>query len=233
MRRILSIFIALLLSAGLVSAASYSYKNNTYLKLAQEYSVKAQKAFDAGEYALAEEYALKAEENAALSDEFLKHMKNREDVDSLMATAKKRLDYARSIHADENYPIAFNAAADYYQRALEAYDKEDYENAADYARKVLMTLAQIKEMRILPQYYVVQPWETTRDCLWNIAKRPYVYNNPWLWENLYETNKDKFPRKNDPNLIVPGMKLEIPSISGEFRSGTYDPNEEYATYGED
>ena len=232
MKRIASIAAAAVLCAGLTGAAGYSYKNNTYLKLAQEYSVKAQKAFDAGEYALAEEYALKAEENAALSDEFLKHMRNREDVDSLMSTAKKRLEFARSIHADENYPIAYNAAADYYQRALEAYGREDFESAADYARRVLATLAEIKEMHILPQYYVVQPWETTKDCLWNIAKRPYIYNNPWLWENLYEVNKDKFPRKNDPNLIVPGMTLEIPSIAGELRSGTYDPNEEYATFGE-
>ena len=53
-------------------AFSVSYKNNTYQKLADEYTRKAERALDAGEYVLAEEYAAKAEENARLSEEFVK-----------------------------------------------------------------------------------------------------------------------------------------------------------------
>ena len=85
-------------------------------------------------------------------------------------------------------------------------------------------------MTPLPQFYVVRPWAETKDCYWNISGRKYVYNNPLLWENLYNANKSKMPRPNDPNLILPGMKMEIPSISGELREGTYSPNKEYEPF---
>ena len=40
------------------------------------------------------------------------------------------------------------------------------------------------------------------------------------------------PKPEDPNLIHPGMKMTIPSLTGEYRSGTYDPKKSYGTYGE-
>ena len=221
---------ALFLSAAFAFAVKYSYRDNVYQKLAEEYSVKSDKALDAGDYDLAIEYSEKAEENAALSEEFIRSLRRRAEAEELLAKAKERLDYARKIGADENYPVAFNAASDYYDEAEEAFDDEDYENAADLARKVLDTLSGIKGIYGLPRFYIVQPWEITRDCLWNISGRTYVYNNPWLWENLYRANREKLPDPNNPNLILPGMKLEIPSISGEYRSGTYDPNQTYDTY---
>ncbi len=230
MKKIVSTVVALCLATSLVFSVTYSFKDNVYQKLAEEYAVKADRALDAGDYALSEEYAAKAAENAALSEEFCKRMRKRASAEALLAQAKKRLEYARTIGADENYPVAYNAAADYYNQAKAAFDSEDYDNASYLAQKVLDTLAGIKGMYNLPKFYIVQPWEITRDCLWNISGRTYVYNNPWLWENLYEANKQKLPDPSNPNLILPGMKLEIPSISGEFRSGTYDPNQTYDRY---
>ncbi len=230
MRKVLLPLMLLVFCSGFAFAVKYSYKNNTYQKLAEQYSIKAEKALDAGEYVLAEEYAEKAAENARLSEEFIKNKLRSESAEDLLLRAKSRLDYARSIHADENYPVAFGAALDYYNQAQNAYDKEDFDTAALLAQKVLDTLAGIKGMNPLPKFYIVQPWELTRDCLWNISGRTYVYNNPWLWENLYEANKSILPEPENPNLILPGMKLEIPSISGEYRSGTYDPDMTYGTY---
>ncbi len=37
---------------------------------------------------------------------------------------------------------------------------------------------------------------------------------------------------NNPDLILPGQLLTIPSMNGEERAGTYDPNMEYITYDE-
>lgn len=45
------------------------------------------------------------------------------------------------------------------------------------------------------------------DCLWVIAKKKTVYNDPFEWPILYEANKDKI---KNPNLIYPGQKLNIP-----------------------
>ena len=138
--------------------------------------------------------------------------------------------YAKSINAEKNFPMAYSSAQKSFASAQESYNSEDYPMAASYARQVLDALADIREITPLPQFYVVRPWADTKDCYWNISGRPYVYNNPLLWENLYQANKSKMPRPNDPNLILPGMKMEIPSITGEYREGVYSPSKKYDGY---
>lgn len=221
-------FAAALLSVSVIFAVSY--KNNTYQKLADEYTKKAQLALDAGEYALSEEYAVKAEENAALSQAFVKKMLAKADADNAMKQAAKKIAYAKSINAERNFPMAYSSAEKLYASAEESYKGEDYPTAAAFANKVLDALADIKEITPLPEYYVVRPWADTKDCYWNISGRNYVYDNPLLWENLYQANKQNMPRPNDPNLILPGMKMKIPSITGEYREGTYNPSKKYDGY---
>lgn len=223
--------IACTLSAVLgIFALAASYTNNTYQKLAKEYTQKAERALDAGEYALAEDYAAKAKENAELSDAYIRSMMSKESAERDMNLAKNKFAYAESINGKENFPIAYESAKSSLEKAQEAFDREDYENASAYARQVLDTLSEIYEVTPLPKYYVVRPWESDRDCFWNISGRPYVYNNPWLWENLYDANKNQLPNPNNPNLILPGTKLEIPSLSGEVREGTYSPEKTYEPY---
>ncbi len=224
----------LFLSICAVLAAStlfaVSYKNNTYQKLADEYTKKAEAALDAGEYVLAEDYAKKAEENAALSEAYVKKMLAKRDADEAMTAAGKKLKWAESINVERNFPMAYSAAQKAFGSAQESYNSEDYLMATSFAKQVLDALADVKEITPLPQYYVVRPWADTKDCYWNISGRNYVYNNPLLWENLYQANKSKMPRPNDPNLILPGMKMEIPSITGEYREGTYNPSKKYDGY---
>jgi len=45
------------------------------------------------------------------------------------------------------------------------------------------------------------------DCLWAIAKKKKVYNDPFLWPVIYDANKGKIKKAN---LIYPGQKLKIP-----------------------
>lgn len=227
MKKILALALAFLSVAAVFAV---SYKNNTYQKLADEYTKKAQNALDAGEYDLSVEYAQKAEENAVLSQAFVKKMLAKSDADKAMKAASKKLDYAKSINAERNFPMAYSSAQKSYASAQESYNGEDYETATAYANQVLTALADIKEITPLPEFYVVRPWADTKDCYWNISGRNYVYDNPLLWENLYQANKSNMPRPNDPNLILPGMKMKIPSITGEYREGTYDPSKKYDGY---
>ncbi|WP_147615660.1 LysM peptidoglycan-binding domain-containing protein [Treponema pectinovorum] len=223
----------ILIVISIVSASvlfAVSYKNNTYQKLANEYTKKAQVALDAGDYMLAEDYANKAAENAALSEAYIKKMLLKSDADSSMKAASKRLDYAKSINADRNFPMAFSAAQKSYASAEDAYKSEDFTTAVAYANQVLSALADIKEITPLPKFYIVRPWAETKDCYWNISGRSYVYNNPLLWENLYQANKSNMPKQDDPNLILPGMKMEIPSLTGEYREGVYSPAKKYDGY---
>lgn len=209
-----------------------SYKNNTYQKLADEYARKAELALDAGEYSDSYEYSQKAEENAELSKAYIQMMMVRTNAEESLALAENQLKWAESVDAPNTFPMAYSAAKEYFENARAAYDEEQYEQAEQYAKLCLEALEGVQEITPLPSIYIVRPWAENKDCFWNISSKPFVYNNPLLWENLYQSNKNDIPNPENPNLILPGMKMKIPSITGEYRSGTYDSNKEYQTYGE-
>lgn len=228
MKKIITIIATALIAASLFAA---SYKNNTYQRLADEYTKKAEAALDAGEYDLSVEYAQKASENAELSKAFIEKMLAKADADKTMKEASKKLEWAKGISAERNFPMAYTAGQEAYSNAETSYSSEDYVSATQYAKQVLTALEGVREITPLPQFYVVRPWAQTKDCYWNISGRPYIYNNPLLWENLYQANKTKQPKPENPDLILPGMKMEIPSLSGEYREGVYSPNKKYDAYG--
>jgi nucleoid-associated protein YgaU len=68
-----------------------------------------------------------------------------------------------------------------------------------------------------PRYYIVRPGDTFN----SIAADPRIYNNRSEWFTLYQANRNKLDNPDNPNLLVPGMVIEIPSITGELREGTY------------
>jgi nucleoid-associated protein YgaU len=55
--------------------------------------------------------------------------------------------------------------------------------------------------------YTVGTWAKNRDCLWNIAKKPDIYANAWMWPKIYVGNRDQI---KDPDIIKPKMVLRIP-----------------------
>ncbi|MDR0383020.1 MAG: hypothetical protein LBH50_03440 [Spirochaetaceae bacterium] len=79
-----------------------------------------------------------------------------------------------------------------------------------------------------PAQYVVRSWEAYGDCFWNIAGKSWVYGDPRRWPLLYNANKKKLPDPNNPDLIEPGMVIDIPSLKGEKRSGIWNPANAYS-----
>ena len=227
MKKLFSILLVTLLAA---SAFAISYKNNTYQKLADEYTRKAQVALDAGEYEDAVEYSRLAEENAALSKAYIEMMIARKAAEDSITLAKNKIKWAESNNAQELYPMAYSAAKENLENAQGAFNKEDWEKAAEYARLSLASLDGVGEKNPLPEYYIIRDWDDSGDCFWNIAGRPYVYNDPWQWKELYNANKDVLEDSANPDLIEPGVKIKIPSIKGEVRTGTYNPKKEYETF---
>jgi len=67
--------------------------------------------------------------------------------------------------------------------------------------------------------YEVKLNPARRDCLWIIAGYEYIYGNSTLWQKLYDANRSSFPDPDNPDLILPGQILTVPSINGETRSG--------------
>ena len=55
--------------------------------------------------------------------------------------------------------------------------------------------------------YTVGTWSQDRDCLWNISKKPDIYDNAWLWPRIWQGNRDQI---KDPDVIHTGQKLTIP-----------------------
>ncbi|MDR1094861.1 MAG: hypothetical protein LBL31_00550 [Spirochaetaceae bacterium] len=71
---------------------------------------------------------------------------------------------------------------------------------------------------VLPKYYTVGTWPP--DCFWAIAE--LVYGDPYRWPILYEANRSKLEDPDNPDLLATGIILEIPSINGEFRDGSFN-----------
>ncbi|MDR1301230.1 MAG: LysM peptidoglycan-binding domain-containing protein [Treponema sp.] len=59
-------------------------------------------------------------------------------------------------------------------------------------------------------YYTVKPGDT----YWTIANR--LYGDSHQWKYVYEANKKKMRHPDNPNLIFPGMVLDIPDIPRDF-----------------
>ena len=69
------------------------------------------------------------------------------------------------------------------------------------------TLQQVIESGQAMQTYTVGTWAKDRDCLWNIAKKPKVYDNAFLWPKIWQGNRDQI---KNPDVIQPGQKLKVP-----------------------
>lgn len=227
-KKIIAILVCFLVMVSIVYALSYA--DNEYNQISKRYTIMAEQAFDDGEYDLAVEYTIKAEENADLSQAYIAMMLNKADAEKQIRLARNQKLQAERIRGAENYPMAFSAGTTALSNAEDAYNREDYISSAAYAIEAIRNYTGIKEVTPLPKYYVVRPWAETKDCYWNIASRSYIYNNPLLWENLYQANKGAMKDPSNPDLIYPGMKIEIPSITGEFREGTYNPAVKYEPF---
>jgi hypothetical protein len=144
-----------------------------------------------------------------------------------MSTAKERLDWAVGVRAADNYPDAFTSAGASYALGEKALTAKDWNGAIVAADATLNALAAISDRAALPAQYTVRTWQGVRDCLWNIAGYPWVYNDPFQWRTLYNANRDKLPNINDVSSLEPDTVLDIPSIRGEIRSGIWEEGKTY------
>jgi hypothetical protein len=108
---------------------------------------------------------------------------------------------------------------------------ESWDPAIAAARRVISILAILTPAPpprfTLPAQYTINSWDMTKDCLWNIAGQPWAYNDPTQWRLLYNANRSKMPALNNPDLVHPGMILDIPSIRGETREGMWVQGRSY------
>jgi nucleoid-associated protein YgaU len=81
---------------------------------------------------------------------------------------------------------------------------KDQQSRLDALKKTLASIVASGE--VMPTY-TVGTWAKDRDCLWNIAKKPKIYDNPFLWPKIWQGNRDQI---KNPDVIRKGQKLKIP-----------------------
>jgi len=202
-------------------------RNNEFYLKSLQLTKLAHDTYDYGDYDASTGFAEEAIRYAQLSDEFV--------ANQLVAEAKRLLDWADSNNIANRYPSDYRASKDYYQEGVAALDIEEWNEASDAAISAINILSALQTggtvprsgTANLPKQYTVRTWSSFRDCLWNIAGYSWVYGDPWRWRTLYEANKSKMPEPNNPDLIEPGMILDIPSIKGETRSGMWESGRTY------
>jgi hypothetical protein len=202
-------------------------RNNRYYLESVRLTNLAQESYDYGDYDLSSNYAAEALRYAQLSDEFVALQLKIKETDDAIAAAKSRIDWAVQVGADRTNPTEYGAAEQAYGEALAFREGDSWDEAIAAARRVVDALASVTGKAILPARYTVRSWASSGDCLWNIAGRSWVYGDPHKWRLLYDANKARLPDPNNPNLIKPGMVLDIPSLKGERREGVWDANKTY------
>ena len=195
-----------------------SIRNNEFYLESLRLNKLAQETFDYGDYDASAGFAEEAIRYAQLSNEYV--------ASQLIDEAKRLLDWADSSNIASLYPNDYNQGKNYYEDSVTAQSNGELDEAIIAAINSIEIFAPLAG-DTLPSQYTVRPWASTQDCLWNIAGYSGVYGEPGKWRVLYDANKAKFPDPGNPNLIEPGIVLEIPSISGEFRQGMWDANKTY------
>jgi nucleoid-associated protein YgaU len=196
-----------------------SLLNNQFLTENIRLIALAEENFTEGRFDEAVNYAREAIRFAGLSDEFISLQLRIKQANDAIAEAQSTLDRAERIGAARRYADELNEAKTAFAEALEYRSQEEWDNAMESAKRVMEILAILPERPILAAQYLVRTWVLTRDCLWNIAAMPEIYDDPTMWPHIWEANRHILRQPNNPNLIHPGMLLTIPSIRGETRFG--------------
>ncbi len=244
---ILLISLATLIGAqSLLDDPEYRTLVNRVAELKQE----AQVALDDGRYDEAVELSRQAEDVATEAEQYAEQRVLAFRANGWVNRAQQRVRYAESINASTHYPEEWDLATRHMADARGSFEARDWVAAIAASRLVMSALEDIRPVRVtvepeprpepapapepapepetepvLPRYYVVRLIPERRDCFWRIAEYDFVYGDPWKWPILYEANRGKIPDPDNPHLILPGMVVEIPSIDGEVREGTWNPED--------
>lgn len=222
---------------------SQNLLDNEEYRRAQELRQQAEEAFEDGDYDLAMELAEEAEEAIDRARELAQRMRDGFRAANARTLANRRLDEVRFLNVEQHYADEYEEALNLFDEGQDLYDDEEYVDARDRflaVRDVLTDdlLASLRDIAReaqqvteedepagLPEYYVVRRIPERRDSFWRIAEYEFVYDNPWEWPRLYETNRDMLQDPDNPHLIQPGMEFRIPSLDNERREGVWRDGE--------
>lgn len=206
--------------------------NNKFYLESLRLTKLAMDMYEIGDYDASSGFAEEAIRYAQLSDQYVSTQ--------LIAEAKRLIAWADKNNIKTKFPNNYNEGVSQYDIAVASHSNEEWNDAIIAAINAIEIFAAFESTGKpattttttnvaassrtgLPKQYTVRTWRVEKDCLWTIAGYPWVYGDPWKWRELYNANKDKMPEPANPDLINPGMVLDIPSIQGETRQGMWRP----------
>jgi hypothetical protein len=226
----------------LTQAFGQALQDNPDYKRAVELQARADRAYQDGDYGAAYRLAEEAKQYSARAESYSSTLATRYRASNWLSLAKQKLGSAEDLDAKTRYPEEYKQAVDNYAQAQVAFKGEQWAESIEFSKNVVAWLANVvpaepeepamAELPVYPKYYVVRLILDDRDCFNKIAGYSWVYNDRYQWRILYNANKDVIRDRNNPHLIHPGQVFEIPSLRGEVREGTYDPNQDYPTFGQ-
>lgn len=241
-RKILWAVLALAVLA-LTQTFGQALKDNPDYKQAVELQQKADKAYASGDYGQAYRLAEEAKQYSAKAEAYSSTLATRYRASNWLSLARQKLTEAEGLGAKTRYPEEHKQAVDNYAQAQVAFRGQKWEESIEFSKNVVAWLANIVpappeepmtvvKQPVFPKYYIVRLILDDRDCFNKISGYSWVYNDRFEWRILYNANKNVIRDPDNPHLIHPGQVFTIPSLRGEIREGTYDPNVRYPTFGE-
>ncbi|MDT8299131.1 MAG: LysM peptidoglycan-binding domain-containing protein, partial [Spirochaetaceae bacterium] len=110
------------------------------------------------------------------------------------------------VNADEQDTDYLVFARTLWEKGVAARNEGQFDLAQDYFRQAQAYIDVHEANAVLKTYTVV--WrETATDCLWRIAERDEIFDNPFLWPKIWRANRRII---QNPDLIYPGQVLVIP-----------------------
>ncbi len=189
---------------------------------------------NSGEEAYQNKNYLDAKDYLSQAKTRIADLMQRGDASALYNKAENALAQATAGGVDESHPDEYNSATTLLSSAKIDLENFQYQASMNKSQQVIDTLMifGIGSSAALPKYYKVRLLSPRRDCFSKIAGYDFVYGDEYKWRILYEANKDKIPVATNPHLILVDFIIEIPSLKGERREGTYSPDQEYTPISE-
>ncbi len=226
-RRLLFLFL-LVFSTVLSVGAQNLLEDNPHARRARELRGMAAQAIEDGRYEEAIEYAEEAERERRQAVTWAEEQVWAYRAHNMRNRALEQIAYAERIDAATHYPEEYRTAMAAMEEGEADFTAKRYEESFPRFRLVRDTLSSLTPVRQsagrpLPRYYVVRLIPENRDTFNKIAGYDFVYGDRTKWRPLYEANRHILRDPDNPHLIHPGMRFEIPSLEGEERSGTWEP----------
>jgi len=110
------------------------------------------------------------------------------------------------VNADEQTADYLALSKSLWEQGVKARNEGEFDMARNYFEQA-RAYVDMFESNLISKTYTVVYREVATDCLWRIAERSDIFDNPFMWPRIWRANRKII---QNPDLIYPGQVLAIP-----------------------